>query len=120
MPIVVDLLTIEHFQPEVACSKQNSSTVIEMGASNSAPSGPPVLGDDNVTIPPWASQLPADSPRVFFDITIGGHPAGRIEMTLAASVVPKTVENFRALCTGEKGKGRSGRPLHYKGKVLCC
>ena len=38
---------------------------------------------------------------------------GRIEMVLAADVVPKTAENFRALCTGEKGKGRSGKPLHF-------
>merc|ERR1712137_1198873 len=42
------------------------------------------------------------NPIVFFDITIGGAPAGRIEMTLRADVVPKTAENFRALCTGEK------------------
>ena len=42
-------------------------------------------------------------PIVFFDMTIGGQPAGRIEMTIRADVVPKTAENFRALCTGEKG-----------------
>ena len=53
--------------------------------------------------------------RVFFDIAIDGSPAGRIEMLLHSDVVPKTAENFRALCTGERGVGRSGRPLHYKG-----
>ena len=41
--------------------------------------------------------------QVFFDMSIGGQPAGRIEMTLRADVVPKTAENFRCLCTGEKG-----------------
>merc|ERR1740115_85415 len=54
------------------------------------------------------------NPIVFFDMTIGGKPAGRIEMTLRADVVPKTAENFRALCTGEKGVGASGKPLHFK------
>uniref|UniRef100_A0A7S2DWB9 Peptidyl-prolyl cis-trans isomerase n=1 Tax=Octactis speculum TaxID=3111310 RepID=A0A7S2DWB9_9STRA len=48
-------------------------------------------------------------------MTIGGRSAGRIEMTLRADVVPRTAENFRALCTGEKGVGRSGKPLHFKG-----
>mmetsp|Transcript_23994 Transcript_23994/g.56695 ORF Transcript_23994/g.56695 Transcript_23994/m.56695 type:complete len:119 (-) Transcript_23994:218-574(-) len=58
----------------------------------------------------------ADSnPVVFFDISIGGRPTGRIEMELRADVVPKTAENFRALCTGEKGMGRSGKILHFKG-----
>ena len=54
-------------------------------------------------------------PVVYFDMTIGGQPAGRIEMTLFADETPKTCENFRALCTGEKGTGKSGKPLHYKG-----
>ncbi|OJT06804.1 Peptidyl-prolyl cis-trans isomerase D [Trametes pubescens] len=54
-------------------------------------------------------------PLVFFDITIGGRPAGRIVMQLYNDIVPKTAENFRALCTGEKGEGKAGKPLHFKG-----
>nr|ACD62432.1 peptidyl-prolyl cis-trans isomerase 2 [Exserohilum turcicum] len=58
----------------------------------------------------------ADSkrPRVFFDIAIGGAKAGRVAFELYSDIVPKTAENFRALCTGEKGEGASGKPLHYK------
>ena len=41
------------------------------------------------------------NPVVFFDITIGGRPAGRIQFELFADVAPKTAENFRALCTGD-------------------
>jgi len=55
------------------------------------------------------------NPEVFFDITIGNKPAGRIVMELRKDVVPKTAENFRALCTGERGMGRMGKKLHYKG-----
>lgn len=54
-------------------------------------------------------------PRVFFDVSIGGQPAGRIVFELFSDVVPKTAENFRCLCTGEKGTGKSGKPLSYKG-----
>ncbi|KAK8853835.1 Peptidyl-prolyl cis-trans isomerase 7 [Tritrichomonas musculus] len=57
-------------------------------------------------------------PHVFFDVSIGGQPAGRMVFELYSDVVPKTAENFRCLCTGEKGKGRSGKPLHYKGCVF--
>ena len=54
---------------------------------------------------------------VFFDITIGGQPAGRIEIDLWNDT-PRCAENFRALCTGEKGVGKSGKPLHYKGSAF--
>ncbi|EMC92425.1 hypothetical protein BAUCODRAFT_289210 [Baudoinia panamericana UAMH 10762] len=57
-------------------------------------------------------------PRVFFDITIGGTPAGKVVFSLYSDVVPKTAENFRCLCTGEKGTGSSGVPLHYKGSAF--
>ncbi|KAH8878634.1 40 kDa peptidyl-prolyl cis-trans isomerase [Thozetella sp. PMI_491] len=56
--------------------------------------------------------------RVFFDITIGSKPAGRIVLELFNDVVPKTAENFRCLCTGEKGLGKLGKPLHFKGSLF--
>jgi peptidylprolyl isomerase len=58
------------------------------------------------------------NPKVFFDVTIGGAPAGRIVMELYADTVPRTAENFRALCTGEKGVGKQGKPLHFKGSAF--
>ena len=49
-------------------------------------------------------------PKCFFDITVNNKSIGRIVFELYSDIVPITAENFRCLCTGEKGNG-----LHYKG-----
>jgi len=54
------------------------------------------------------------NPVVFFDLTLGGEPLGRVKMELFADVVPKTAENFRQFCTGET-KNTQGRPQGYRG-----
>jgi len=61
---------------------------------------------------------PKITSKVFFDIDIGGEAKGRITLGLYGGTVPKTAENFRALCTGEKGATKSGKPLHYKGSIF--
>ncbi|KAJ0677866.1 putative peptidylprolyl isomerase [Helianthus annuus] len=73
-----------------------------------------------------------DNPRVFMDISINGGLTERmiieficsirtvfVNLQLFANVVPRTAENFRVLCTGDKGIGPVTRkPLHYKGTVF--
>lgn len=63
-------------------------------------------------------MAPSTRSRVFFDISQGGDALGKVVFELFNDIVPKTTENFRALCTGEKGKGTSGIPLHFKGSIF--
>ncbi|ODN79058.1 hypothetical protein L198_07937 [Cryptococcus wingfieldii CBS 7118] len=61
----------------------------------------------------------AANPRVFFDLAVHDSKLGRVVFELFADVVPKTAENFRALCTGEKGISPiSSLPLHYKSSII--
>jgi cyclophilin family peptidyl-prolyl cis-trans isomerase len=68
---------------------------------------------------PIVPNAKGDNPHVYFDLKHGEESLGRVVMQLYRDVTPKTAENFRCLCTGEKGTGPvSGKPLHYKGCTL--
>ncbi|CAE7161400.1 CYP18-4 [Symbiodinium pilosum] len=58
------------------------------------------------------------NPLVYFEIALDNQPIGKIVFELFAHVVPKTAENFRALCTGELGRGKSGKRLNFLGCVF--
>jgi peptidylprolyl isomerase len=64
---------------------------------------------------PIVPNAAGNNPHVFFSIQQGDEELGRIVIQLYKDITPKTAENFRALCTGEKGDGKKGKPLHYKG-----
>jgi len=63
-------------------------------------------------------EEPQGNPRVFFEVSIANASVGRIVMELYSDIVPRTAENFRCLCTGERGMGVKGKPLHFKGSVF--
>ena len=81
------------------------------GATGGSYADPSSFNDD-IKLPPWAKSLNPNNPKTYFDISVDGTKIGRIEMVLAKDVVPKTVENFRALCVGENPS------LSYKGSIF--
>jgi len=75
------------------------------GCKSSSSSSEPAAGPDN-------GRGQGGRTRVFFDVDVDGAPLGRVEFELYNEIVPRTAENFRALCTGEKGFGYKGSKFH--------
>ena len=69
-------------------------------------------------VPSTTADLETITHKVYFDVEIDGESVGRIVMGLFGDTVPKTVENFRALSTCEKGVGKSGKELCYKNSIF--
>jgi peptidyl-prolyl isomerase H (cyclophilin H) len=89
---------------EMARPSQNAASIAQTQQNI------PVAGE-GATVKPRRSP---DNPIVYFDIAIGGQPAGRVQMELFLDVVPATSENFRQFCTGEakRGGGYKGSTFH--------
>ena len=72
--------------------------------------------EESITEDKEAQSLSDDksktNPQVFFDIKIDGQHIGRIKILLRKDAVPQTAENFRCLCTHEKGFGYRGSTFH--------
>jgi len=79
-----------------------------------------IYEEKETVLPKYEIPEEADpsNPQVYMDITIGESEPKRVVFELFANVVPKTAENFRCLCTGEKGTGASGVPLHYQNSIF--
>jgi peptidyl-prolyl isomerase F (cyclophilin D) len=85
--------------------------LFDCGTGEPPPIPTPNPAVDTNYVPPLG-EVEEASTLVFFDMTIGGQDIGRITIELKTTVCPKTCENFKQLCTGEKNFGYKGSPFH--------
>ena len=95
---------------EDAWLREHAGKTLEEGQE--AGQGAAGATETNGEVEPSAKRTKRANPKVFFQIRIGSQDAGRLVIELFADVVPRTAENFRCLCTGEKGFGYKGSPFH--------
>jgi len=76
------------------------------------PDGQIVLEDSKKPTIDVLASPPVVTSRCYLDVSIGGRPAGRVVIDLYGEVAPRAAENFRALCTGEKGYGYAGSSFY--------
>ena len=97
-------------------AEKKAALLAKMGVVPGAPPPPPPKPDPE----PEEPELPdPKTVRVFFEIAVETTSIGRIEFELFSEVVPKTVENFRCLCTGEMGRSvRTKHRLSFEGSVF--
>jgi len=100
----------------VTSGMQNVKKLEKQGASSGKTKQRCWISDCGVLGAPVAAAPSPSGGQCFFDITIGGAPAGRITFNLFDDVTPRTCANFRALCRGDSNKRtKKGKKLHYKG-----